>query len=262
MNTANTHLAREMDRSSLSPGSTSGLALSLHDVHAGYHALDVLHGVSLEVRAGEVVGVLGRNGAGKTTIVRAITGLLPIRSGQLLLDGVDRTKRYNPRRAVASGVAIVPEGRRVFAGTSVDDNLLVGAWPRRATRQELLHDREELLDRYPILRGRRRSAAGSLSGGEAQILALAMALMAKPRLVVLDEPSLGLAPIMFARVLEEVVALRETGVSVLLVEQNVSRALRVVDRAYVIGLGTVRSQGTPGQIAADREFKETFLRGI
>ena len=167
--------------------------------------------------------------------------------------------RLTPKKAVKAGIALVPEGRRVFPTVSIADNLRIGGWANRRTRGEIATDREAMYERFPILGSRRKHAAASLSGGEAQMLAVAMALMARPRLIVLDEPSLGLAPMVVDRIMEEVARLRDTGVSVLLVEQNVRKALKVVDRAYIVSLGVVHMSGTAAEMQGDADVRNAYL---
>jgi branched-chain amino acid transport system ATP-binding protein len=236
-----------------------GLRLELRGVHAGYGSTDVLRGVDLVVEPGEAVALLGPNGAGKSTIVNVITGVLPVRRGELLLDG-EAMRFRAPHEAAGHGVAVVPEGRRLFGRQTVAENLRVGAWVRRRdSERDRARETEAVLDRFPILRDRQRQPAASLSGGEAQMLAVAMALLARPRLVVLDEPSLGLAPRVVGAVMDEITTLRQNGTSVLLVEQNLRRALRVVDRGYVLSLGTVRSRGSAAELQGSIDLRRTYL---
>jgi branched-chain amino acid transport system ATP-binding protein len=235
-----------------------GAHLVVDGLVAGYGTA-VLHGVSLEVGAGEIITLLGANGAGKSTLAKAIVGMITPRAGSIRLDGEDITG-MKPGALARRGVAIVPEGRRVFARRTVVDNLLVAAWVRRHEAGAVRSDVEELLERFPILGTRRRDFAGSLSGGEAQLLAIAMALVARPRLVILDEPSLGLSPIAVGRMAGEVMGLGASGTSVLLIEQNARTALRVAARGYVLELGRIEVSGTSDELRADDAVQAAYLR--
>ena len=216
-----------------------------------YGPVAAVRGVSLAVRAGEVVALLGANGAGKSTLLRTISGLIRPRAGQVHLAG-RAIDRLAPSRIVRLGIAHAPEGRRVFGSLSVADNLRLGAAARRE-RAGLVEERERLLDLFPILRERLRQAAGTLSGGEQQMLALARALMAKPRLLLLDEPSLGLAPLIVRAIFDARADLKRVGVTMLLVEQNVAAALELADRAYVLRTGEIRLEGASAELRADPE---------
>jgi len=216
-----------------------------------YGPVAAVRGVSLAVRAGEVVALLGANGAGKSTLLRTISGLIRPRAGRVHLAG-RAIDRLAPSRIVRLGIAHAPEGRRVFGSLSVADNLRLGAAARRE-RAGLVEERERLLDLFPILRERLRQAAGTLSGGEQQMLALARALMAKPRLLLLDEPSLGLAPLIVRAIFDALAGLKRVGVTMLLVEQNVAAALELADRAYVLRTGEIRLEGASAELRADPE---------
>ena len=238
--------------------SRPGATLEVHGLCAGYGA-DVLHDVSLDVGSGEVVALLGANGAGKSTLAKTIVGAVTPRAGRILLDGEDITARSTG--AIAHrGVAIVPEGRLVFARRTIVDNLLIAAWVRRHEIAAVRADIEDLLEGYPILAQRRNDYAGSLSGGEAQLLAVAMALVVKPRLVVFDEPSLGLSPIAVRRMADEVARLGAAGTSVLLIEQSARTALRVAARAYVLELGRIEVAGTSEELLANDAVQAAYLR--
>ncbi|MBR1219515.1 ABC transporter ATP-binding protein [Bradyrhizobium sp. U87765 SZCCT0131] len=229
--------------------------LAVDDLHVGYGAVTVVHGVSLAVPRGSLVTVIGANGAGKTTLLNALIGLMPGR-GAVAFDGADVAAQPLEQR-VGRGLALVPERRELFADMSVADNLLLGGFRRsRAERADTL---AEVLERFPRLRERHRQLAGTLSGGERQMLAMGRALMARPKLLMLDEPSLGLAPRIIRDVFDILVALREAGVSILLVEQNARAALKIADHAYVMELGRVTAQGTPAEIAADQRLVESYL---
>ncbi len=237
--------------------------LSVNDAEVVYDdAVLVLRGVSLEVGAGRVVALLGANGAGKTTLLRAITGLLGLHRGKITkgtvaLDG-QRVTGADPARLVRRGVAQVMEGRRTFAELTVDENLRAGAFTvrGRAARDEA-HQR--VMDLFPPLASRRRQVAGYLSGGEQQMLAIGRALMQSPRLLLLDEPSLGLAPLVVEQIAQIVRTVNDQGTSVLLVEQNAAMALSVADFGYVLENGTVVKEGPAAQLAGDRDIQEFYL---
>jgi branched-chain amino acid transport system ATP-binding protein len=225
--------------------------LAIEGLRVSYGPVAAVRGVSLAVRAGEVVALLGANGAGKSTLLRTISGLIRPRAGRVHLAG-RAIDRLAPSRIVRLGIAHAPEGRRVFGSLSVADNLRLGAAARRE-RAGLVEERERLLDLFPILRERLRQAAGTLSGGEQQMLALARALMAKPRLLLLDEPSLGLAPLIVRAIFDALAGLKRVGVTMLLVEQNVAAALELADRAYVLRTGEIRLEGATAELRADPE---------
>ncbi len=231
--------------------------LTLKSVQAGYGRLPVLKGISFHVRAGEVVTLIGGNGAGKTTTLRTISGLLPARSGSLEFAGHDLTK-LPPERIVTLGLALVPEGRRVFRTLSVSANLELGAYSR-TDKGRVRQDLEELRRRFPILQERAHQAAGTLSGGEQQILAIGRALMARPRLLMLDEPSMGLAPRMVTQVYEILAELKKAGTTILLVEQNARAALKVADRGYVLETGRVILDGSAADLREDPEVQRAYL---
>jgi branched-chain amino acid transport system ATP-binding protein len=231
--------------------------LTLKSVQAGYGRLPVLKGISLHVRTGEVVTLIGGNGAGKTTTLRAISGLLPPRKGGIEFAGHDLT-HMSPERIVTLGLALVPEGRRVFQTLSVTANLELGAFHRRDKR-EVRRDLEEIRERFPILKERGHQAAGTLSGGEQQILVIGRALMARPRLLMLDEPSMGLAPRMVTQVYEILAELKAAGTTLLLVEQNARAALKVADRGYVLETGRIILDGTAADLREDPEVQRAYL---
>ena len=231
--------------------------LTLKSLQAGYGPVPVLKGISLHVRVGEVVTLIGGNGAGKTTTLRAISGLLPPRKGRVEFDSQDLT-RMPPERIVTLGLALVPEGRRVFAALSVTANLELGAYHRR-DKGEVRRDLEVMRRRFPILKERSHQAAGTLSGGEQQILAIGRALMARPRLLMLDEPSMGLAPRMVSQVYEILAELKAAGTTILLVEQNARAALKVADRGYVLETGRIILDGTAAELREDPEVQRAYL---
>jgi branched-chain amino acid transport system ATP-binding protein len=231
--------------------------LTLKSLQAGYGRVPVLKGISIHVRAGEVVTLIGGNGAGKTTTLRVIAGLLPPRKGGIEFAGHDLT-RMPAERIVTLGLALVPEGRRVFATLSVTANLELGAYHRR-DKGEVRQDLEEMRRRFPILQERAHQAAGTLSGGEQQILAIGRALMARPRLLMLDEPSMGLAPRMVTQVYEILAELKAAGTTILLVEQNARAALKVADRGYVLETGRIILDGPAAELREDPEVQRAYL---
>ena len=243
---------------SLSKHESEHALLAIEALRVDYGAVAAVKGVSLAVGAGEVVALLGANGAGKSTMLRTISGLVRPRSGKIRFAGV-AIERLAPPRIVRLGLAHCPEGRRIFGSLSVAENLRLGA-AARADRASAAADRERLFELFPVLRDRAHQAAGTLSGGEQQMLALARALMAKPRLLLLDEPSLGLAPLMVQAIFATLAALKRDGVTMLLVEQNMTLALQLADRAYVLRTGEIRLSGSAAALRADQErVAEAYL---
>ena len=232
--------------------------LNIHNLAVSYGAVSALKGVSLEVKAGEVVTIIGGNGAGKTTLMKAISGLEPAAGGRIDFDGRDVTAMPAHRR-VAIGIAQSPEGRQVFADQTVRDNLLLGAYLRDEKRTEIERDIEAQFAVFPRLRERQDQLAGTMSGGEQQMLAIARALMARPKLLLLDEPSLGLAPLVVKEIFAVIRSLRERGVTILLVEQMANQALKVADRAYVLKTGEITSSGSAKAMLADPAVREAYL---
>src|SRR5437016_8083248 len=230
--------------------------LRLDGVEAGYGDLTAISEVSLEVRQGEAVALIGGNGAGKTTTLRAISGLLPVRAGRIELDG-ERLDGLGSAQIVARGIAHVPEGRQLFPTMTVRDNLELGG--RAADRSRRADALEMVFALFPRLRERERQLAGTLSGGEQQMCAIGRGLMARPRLLLLDEPALGLAPLLVREVFAALRRIREQGVTVLLVEQNVHHALALADRAYVLETGRVTLSGTSAALARDPRVQQQFL---
>jgi branched-chain amino acid transport system ATP-binding protein len=225
--------------------------LSVLDVHTYYGESHILHGVTVEVGAGEAVALLGRNGVGKTTLIRSVCGFTPPRAGAIRLDG-RAIHRLAAHRIARAGVALVPQGRRIFAPLTVNENLALGA--RRGP-----WTRERVFDLFPRLAERALQRGGTLSGGEQQMLAIARALMTNPRLILLDEPSEGLAPIIVREIARVLGQLAQGGLSVLLVEQNVPLALRVAGRVYVMNKGQIVYQGAPSELSANEDVKRRFL---
>ena len=229
--------------------------LDVADLHAGYGPVEVLHGIDLSVGAGEVVVVLGANGAGKTTLMRAISGTIE-RRGSVRLAGQDIT-RASPDRIVRAGLAQVPQGRGTFVDLSVEDNLRVGAYTRR---DDPAADLDRWYEQFPRLADRRTQKAGSLSGGEQQMLAIARALMSRPKLLLCDEPSLGLAPLIVQEMFGILAHLnREEGLAVLLVEQNANLAMEIANRAYLLGTGTIVTSGDAETIRNDEAIRQAYL---
>ncbi len=234
--------------------------LRLRNVDAGYGNLSVLRRVSIHVSAGEIVTIVGANGAGKTTLLRTIAGLVRARAGEIVFDGQGVT-RLATERIVALGCSLVPEGRQVFAPMEVRENLLLGAHVQlaRGNRHEVARDLERVHDLFPILAKRDRQLAGTLSGGEQQMLAIARALMARPKLVMLDEPSMGLAPLVVKDIFAIVKRISAEGTTVLLVEQNARSALRIATRGYVLETGRIVLQGTAEELLANRDVQRAYL---
>jgi branched-chain amino acid transport system ATP-binding protein len=230
--------------------------LEVANLHSAYGRIEVLHGVSLEVRAGEVVALIGSNGAGKTTLLRALSGVQPMSAGEIRFFG-ERIDRLPPHRRVERGMTQSPEGRQVFGPLSVEDNLRLGAYMRRD--KEIQGDRDRIFEMFPILAEKRRHLAGGLSGGQQQMLAIGRALMGKPKLLLLDEPSLGLSPTLVDQILAAIVSLRTDGVTILLVEQNASAALEIADRGYVLETGKVVFEGDGATLLSDPKVKAAYL---
>ncbi|MFL5755283.1 MAG: ABC transporter ATP-binding protein [Chloroflexota bacterium] len=231
--------------------------LELRDVHVRYGNIRALQGVSLRVDQGELVALIGSNGAGKTTTLRTISGLLRSSPGQILFEDVD-IARASTDRIVTLGVSHCPEGRRIFGSLTVRENLMLGA-VSRAGRDGVAEELDLVFALFPLLKERLGQAGGTLSGGEQQMLAIGRALMSRPRLLLLDEPSLGLAPLMVERIFETIAALKSQGRTILLVEQNVHHALDVADRAYVMETGRVTLEGPAQTLRRDPQVERSYL---
>ncbi|MDA8249995.1 MAG: ABC transporter ATP-binding protein [Rhodospirillales bacterium] len=231
--------------------------LEVSGLSVSYGAVQALRGVGLKVNAGEIVSIIGGNGAGKTTLMRAISGLVPA-SGSIRYGGAE-LMRLPAHRRVAAGIAHVPEGRQVFPDQTVDENLRLGAYARRIGRSELEREIDRCFLLFPRLRERRQQLAGTMSGGEQQMLAMSRALLAAPRLLLLDEPSLGLAPLLVTELFGTIGRLRQDGLTVLLVEQMANKALALCDRAYVLETGQVNMTGTGAQLMASDQVREAYL---
>jgi branched-chain amino acid transport system ATP-binding protein len=231
--------------------------LELQDIDAGYGSFQALFGVSLRVHAGEAVGVIGPNGAGKTTLMRVISGLIGVRKGQMRMQGADLLATP-AHRIIELGIAHAPENRRLFPRMSVEDNLRMGAF-MPAARQKFAERLDFVYGLFPRMKERRHQLAGTMSGGEQQMCAIGRALMSDPKLLLLDEPSAGLAPVIVQQVFELVGRIRASGLTVLIVEQNVRQVLRVVDRAYLLEAGSIRASGTAAEMAASDTIREAYL---
>ena len=234
------------------------IVLELHDVVAGYDEVEVLRGVSLSVRAGEIVAIIGANGAGKSTLLRTIFGLLAPRAGDIRFAGEEIGGR-SPVEVLKRGIGYVPQGRCNFPAMTVEENLQMGAYLRRDDR--VREDIEAVLGRFPVLEGRRASPAGTLSGGQQQILEMAMALLLRPRLLLIDEPSLGLDPRMVETVFTTIAEISRDGTTILMVEQNARKALSVSDRGFVLELGKNRFEGTGQALLGNPEVRQHYLGG-
>lgn len=233
--------------------------LEVKNIDVYYGKVRALENVSLGIQEGEVVAVLGANGAGKSTLLKTISGLIHPRKGQIELNG-ENINKMDAHEVVKRGIAHVPEGRGIFPLSTTWDNLLVGAFTR--SDQEIEKDAEGFLDLFPVLRERRKEMAKMLSGGEQQMLAICRALMGRPKFLLLDEPSLGLAPLIVKSVFEMVQKLRSQGVAILLVEQNAAQALKVADRAYVLVNGEVVLEGRSKDLLEQEEIKKLYLGGV
>ena len=231
--------------------------LKIDDIHVYYGAIHAIKGVSFEVKEGEIVALIGANGAGKSTILKTVSGLMHPRSGSISFCGEDisHTDAY---KLLRHGLAHVPEGRRIFQQMTVQDNLEMGAFIHKDVNKD---DLERVFNYFPRLKERRKQIAGTLSGGEQQMLAMSRALMSRPKLMMLDEPSMGLAPILIDQIFEIIKQLHKDGTTVLLVEQNASKALEIADRAYVLETGKVILSGTGKELAQSDEVKKAYLGG-
>ena len=231
--------------------------LTLENISVNYGAINALNGISMRVEQGEVITLIGANGAGKTTTLRTITGLLTPREGRIAFEGED-ISGVPTHKLVARGIAMSPEGRGVFANLSVRENLQMGAYLKK-NKSEIAEDMENGFRMFPRLKEREAQKAGTLSGGEQQMLAMARALMSRPRLLLLDEPSLGLAPLVVHTIFEAIDEIRGEGTTILLVEQNAHAALKHSDRAYVLETGRIVMEGPSKDLAADPRIKEAYL---
>jgi branched-chain amino acid transport system ATP-binding protein len=235
------------------------MKLEVRSVNVFYGVIHAVKDVSFEVEDGEIVTLIGANGAGKSTVLQTISGLLRPNSGEVILNGQDITKK-EAEQIVKLGLAHVPEGRMVFTQLSVEDNLLMGAFTRN-NREEILKDLEKQFDRFPRLRERRNQMAGTLSGGEQQMLAIARALMSRPALLLLDEPSMGLSPILVQEIFQIIKQVNSFGTSILLVEQNAHMALSIADRAVILETGSIHLTGQAKDLLGSEEVKKAYLGG-
>lgn len=235
----------------------SNAILSIQDLHVHYGAIHALHGLNIEVNQGEIVTILGSNGAGKTTTLHTISGLLKPSTGKVVFDGAE-INGIPPHKIVAKGLAQSPEGRLVFPDLTVRENLEMGAFLRK-DKASILHDEEYVFTLFPRLKEREKQLAGTLSGGEQQMLAISRAYMAKPKLLLLDEPSLGIAPILVQTIFKAIQELNAKGMTILLVEQNAFAALKIAHRAYVLTTGEISMQGDAQELLNNEEIKKAYL---
>jgi len=234
--------------------------LTIRNLKSYYGRMQALKGVSLHVEEGEVVSLIGANGAGKTTLLNSIVGLVSSRTGQILFSDTDIIQR-NPRQIIRMGVSLVPEGRQLFAPLTVIENLILGAYQRyrKDKKSEIKSDLEKVFVLFPILKERKSQIAGTLSGGEQQMLAIGRSLMARPKLILMDEPSMGLAPLVTTQIFQIISELHKQGTTILLVEQNAEAALRISSRAYVIETGRMVLQGMSQELLHNQEVRRAYL---
>ena len=231
--------------------------LEVKDLEVSYGMIQAIKGISFEVNKGEVIALIGANGAGKTTTLHTITGLLSPKKGSVIFEGKDITK-IPAHKIVSMGMAHVPEGRRVFADLSVYENLKLGAYTRK-DKENLNKDLENIYKRFPRLAERKNQSAGTLSGGEQQMLAMGRALMSKPSIILMDEPSMGLSPILVNEIFDIIESISKSGTTVLLVEQNAKKALSIADRAYVLETGKIVTSGKASELLEDDSIKKAYL---
>jgi len=234
--------------------------LKIRNLRSFYGNLQALKGISLHIEAGEIVALIGANGAGKSTLLNSISGIISSKRGQILLDGKDITY-FPPQRIVKEGISLVPEGRQLFSPLSVMDNLLLGAYQRFSIKKktQIERDLERVFQIFPILKERRKQVVGTLSGGEQQMLAIARGLMSKPKILLLDEPSMGLAPKIVQDIFRIILRLRDEGTTIFLVEQNAQKALEIADRGYVIETGRIVFEGKSEELLGNREIVRAYL---
>jgi len=231
--------------------------LELNNLTAGYGSFQALFSVNLEVKKGEAIAVIGPNGAGKTTLLRTISGMLPVQSGNLSMEGTS-LKDVPPYRIIDFGIAHVPENRRLFSSMSIEDNLRMGAFTPNA-RPHFEERLDFIFDLFPRLKERRSQIAGTLSGGEQQMCAIGRALMSSPKLLLMDEPSAGLAPVIVNQVFQLVQQIRDQGLTVLIVEQNIEQVLKIVDRAYLMEVGTIKISGKAGELIQSESLRKAYV---
>lgn len=231
--------------------------LEIKDLEVNYGVIKAIKGVSFDVNEGEIIALIGANGAGKTTILHTITGLIQAKKGSIVFDGKELTKTP-PHKIVSMGMAHVPEGRRIFQQLSVLENLKLGAYTRK-DKSEIASTLKMVYERFPRLEERKNQVAGTLSGGEQQMLAMGRALMSKPRIILMDEPSMGLSPLLVSEIFDIIKVINESGTTVLLVEQNAKKALSIADRAYVLETGKITLSGDAKDLINDESIKKAYL---
>ena len=231
--------------------------LEIKDLEVNYGVIKAIKGVSFDVNEGEIIALIGANGAGKTTILHTITGLIQAKKGSIVFDGKELTKTP-PHKIVSMGMAHVPEGRRIFQQLSVLENLKLGAYTRK-DKSEIASTLKMVYERFPRLEERENQVAGTLSGGEQQMLAMGRALMSKPRIILMDEPSMGLSPLLVSEIFDIIKVINESGTTVLLVEQNAKKALSIADRAYVLETGNITLSGDAKDLINDESVKKAYL---
>ncbi len=232
--------------------------LTIEDLHTSYNGIEVLHGISLEVKNGEKVALLGANGAGKTTTLASIVGIAKEKRGKITFNKYDIT-HLETHDAIKSGIVLIPEGRHIFTKLTVEENIFIGGFIASKHHNNLPENMEKIYDLFPVLKDRNKQMAGTLSGGEQQMLAIARGLMGNPKLMLLDEPSLGLSPLMVTKIFKIIDEINNMGVSILIVEQNVNIALDFTDKAYVLELGYISLSGLSSQIKEDERIKTAYL---
>lgn len=237
---------------------TTAPLLTTTNVSSGYGRITILHDISISVAKGEMISIIGANGAGKTTLLKTLSGLMPCSAGSIVYDSIDLTDIPSHIRP-SLGMALVPEGRQIFPRLSVLENLELGAYSRVAPAEEIARDIDAQFALFPILESRRTQLGGTLSGGEQQMLAMARALMSRPKLLLLDEPSMGVAPLIVEKIFSTLTELRKSGLTILVVEQNASLALAHSDRGYVLELGRVQYGGSGSELLSDSRIRETYL---
>jgi branched-chain amino acid transport system ATP-binding protein len=234
------------------------MLLNIDNLHVSYGKIKAIKGISLQVSQGEIVALVGANGAGKTTLLKTISGILTPAEGSVSFEGKDLTK-VKPFQRVVEGICQAPEGRGIFPGMTVQENLEIGKYSRSAGKDEMSDDLEMVYELFPRLKERQKQAGGTLSGGEQQMLSISRALMSRPRLLLLDEPSMGLAPMFIAQIFSIIQKIKTQGMTILLVEQNASKALNIADRAYVLETGLITKQGTGQEMLIDPAVRAAYL---
>ena len=232
--------------------------LQIDSIEMSYGAIQAIRGVSFSVAKGEVVAIIGANGAGKSTLLKGVAGIEPLKQGRIIWNGID-ISQVSAHERLRFGIALAPEGRGVFPDQSIRDNLLLGAYAIRNDKERVANLLEQEFQRFPRLKERSEQMAGTLSGGEQQMLAISRALMSQPQLLLLDEPSLGLAPLIMREIFQSIKSLREAGLTILLVEQMANQGLKVADRAYVLENGQIRFAGLPAELLASETLRQAYL---